>query len=268
MNIRLTLFTLLSLAASAVAQSSNQAVMVHGNQTVHDAKTFDTITISGSGVLATQPGATVRIGNLTLPWGGCDATASIEADGNRHALMAHTSGTQGSAIIGYSQSGAPGLVFVQDTHFDSPAAVIQRAGVPGDTASSPTLLITAGPETAPFTPIFKAGGCVALSGDNWIIMWGDGGLSLPGGILDNPGATHGRISIDPVHRQLVGPDGLTPAASWNTGVLTVPALAVTTAPESSTSPGIPGQIAFDSDYVYRCTAPNTWVRAQLTFAPW
>ena len=33
------------------------------------------------------------------------------------------------------------------------------------------------------------------------------------------------------------------------------------APASPTSSGTPGDVAFDADYIYICTAPNTWVRA-------
>ena len=268
MKIRFAFLSFMALASSAVAQTSYTAVMTSGSQTIHDTKTFDGVTVSGSGSFITQPGAIIRIGNIALQWSGCDATACIEADGSKHGLIVHTSGTQGSAIIGYSQSGAPGLLFAQDTHFDSPAAIIERTGIAGDSANSPTLLVKAGAETSGTTPIFKAGGCMALSGDNWVVVWGDGSCSLPGGILDNAGSTHGQVSIDPVHRQLLGPDGLSQTASWGSGVFSVPALAVTAAPATAGSPGIPGQIAFDTAYVYRCTAPNTWVRAPLTFSSW
>jgi hypothetical protein len=266
MNIRLIFLSLIAFTASAIAQTTNQSVMTHGNQVVHDTKTFDGVIVSGSFI--TQPGTSIRIGNIALQWNGLDSTACIEADGSKHGLMVHTSGTQGSAIIGYSQSGAPGLLFAQDTNFDSPAVMIERTGIAGDVASSPTMLVRAGLETSGTTPILKVGGCLALSGDNWVIVWGDGALSLPGGVLDSTGSTHGKIAIDPVHRQLVGPDGISQAASWATGVFTVPSIAVTSAPASAYSPGIPGQISFDSAHVYRCTAPNTWVRAPLTFSSW
>mgnify|MGYP007072317477 CR=1 FL=1 len=41
---------------------------------------------------------------------------------------------------------------------------------------------------------------------------------------------------------------------------------VTTTPQTvtSTSPGTAGQIAVDADYVYVCTATNTWKRAALS----
>ena len=36
------------------------------------------------------------------------------------------------------------------------------------------------------------------------------------------------------------------------------------APTSSTSPGTPGQIAYDSTYIYVCVANNTWKRASIS----
>lgn len=35
------------------------------------------------------------------------------------------------------------------------------------------------------------------------------------------------------------------------------------APETSSSPGVPGDIAWDADYLYLCIALNTWVRVSL-----
>jgi len=39
-----------------------------------------------------------------------------------------------------------------------------------------------------------------------------------------------------------------------------------TAPASNTSTGIQGQIAFDSNAIYVCTANNKWGKANLTFS--
>lgn len=39
-------------------------------------------------------------------------------------------------------------------------------------------------------------------------------------------------------------------------------------PVNATDPGTIGQFAFDSAYIYQCTATDTWVRAPLTFATW
>lgn len=35
-------------------------------------------------------------------------------------------------------------------------------------------------------------------------------------------------------------------------------------PATASSPGVAGTVAFDNDYIYRCIATNTWVRAAMT----
>jgi hypothetical protein len=37
-----------------------------------------------------------------------------------------------------------------------------------------------------------------------------------------------------------------------------------TTPATATSAGLPGQLAYDSDYIYVCTATDTWKRAALS----
>ena len=146
---------------------------------------------------------------------GAAGQVTVSATGSGvNALMAHTVGTQGSAVVGWSQSGAPGMLFLQDTHFDSPALVLQRSGSAGNTTSSPTLLIAAGLETSATNMLIRAGGCLALSGDNWWVLWGDCSMSIPLGILDNATAVKGHLSIDPVHRQLVAEDGVTAVLTY------------------------------------------------------
>ena len=137
--------------------------------------------------------------------------------GPQNALIAQTTGGDGIPVIAWSQSGAPALLVTQDTHFDNPALAVYRSGTAGNTTTSPTMLVQAGLETTGTTPVLQVGGCLAFSGDNWYIVWGDGSLSLPGGFLDNTGKTKGNLSIDPVHRQLVAEDGVTPVLSWAGG---------------------------------------------------
>jgi hypothetical protein len=36
------------------------------------------------------------------------------------------------------------------------------------------------------------------------------------------------------------------------------------APATATSPGVPGQVAYDATHFYICVASNTWVRATLS----
>lgn len=40
---------------------------------------------------------------------------------------------------------------------------------------------------------------------------------------------------------------------------------VATVPETSTSTGTTGQLAYDSDYLYLCVDTDTWVRTNLTW---
>jgi hypothetical protein len=56
---------------------------------------------------------------------------------------------------------------------------------------------------------------------------------------------------------LVG-DGTTSTPPWASG------LVWTTAPATTSSTGIAGQIAYDASYIYVCTATNTWRRAEIT----
>lgn len=39
------------------------------------------------------------------------------------------------------------------------------------------------------------------------------------------------------------------------------------APASATSPGTPGQIAYDANYIYLCVETDTWKRASLATWP-
>lgn len=43
-----------------------------------------------------------------------------------------------------------------------------------------------------------------------------------------------------------------------------PGLIFTSIPDSSTSSGMPGQVAYDSNYLYICTAMNSWSRSLLS----
>jgi hypothetical protein len=132
------------------------------------------------------------------------------------------SGTDDAPLFGLSHSGAPAAVFDQDTHFSSPAVSIIRSGsAGGDVASSPLLFLQCGLESTGTTPLAQMGGCLSLTGDNWVTLYCDGSLSLPGGLLDNVVKAHGNLSVDPVHRQLVAEDGLTAVLLWTGGGVTI-----------------------------------------------
>ena len=162
--------------------------------------------------------------------GGVTLMTGTQAQQIEGQKVFHSGGNQGPSLVGWSQSGASAGVIVQDANFDNPAFVIQRSGTDGDALNpvnpSPAVLILAGKETAWNQPVMKVGGCLALSGDNYLIYWGNGALSIPGGIYDNTGSTLGRPSFDPVHRQGIGEDG-SMRFSYAGGTFTVPSVIVT-----------------------------------------
>ena len=209
MNIRISLISLIACAASAVAQTSNQSVMTLGNQTIYDTKTFDGLGVSGSGSFVTKPGAIIRIGNVALQWNGFDGTACIEADGNKHGLIVHTSGSQGNAIVAFSQSGAAGLKAWQETFATSPALIVGRSEIISTTGIAPLVL-----------GIQSAG--------------------LSASLLKLTGA--GTFEVLATGAPILG--GSPPA--------------------TASSPGVPGQVAWDADYFYLCTGTNQWKRAALS----
>lgn len=146
-----------------------------------------------AGVTETDPTNTIKVGSLTIS----------------------TSGTQGSPVVANCSSGASAGRFTQSEHFDSASLRVIRTGSNGEPSNSPILEIQGSVESTGTSQIFKAGGCLALSGDNYIIGWGDGSMSIPSGIDDAVRSNNkGRLSIDQVHRQLVAEDGLTPILTW------------------------------------------------------
>lgn len=128
-----------------------------------------------------------------------------------------TSGTSATGLVAYSTSGATALIVNQDTNFTNPALVISRSGTIGSTSSSPTFLVLASNETQWNNPVFSVGGCLAWTGDNYVTMWGNGGISIPGGIYDDLGGgliLSGSLAIDVRSRNLVRKDGS--ILEWNT----------------------------------------------------
>lgn len=209
MNIRLVFISFIAFAASAVAQTSNKAVMTLGDQTIHNTKTLDGFVISGSGSLVTQPGAPVRIGGVALLWNDIASTVAIEGDANHHGLIVHTSGTQGNAIVGFSQSGAAAVKAWQDTYAASPAIIIGRSAIDPTPGLAPLIV---GVQGASLTcPLLK------LAGSGEFDVFADGAVKLGG-----------------------------------------------SAPAASSSPGVPGQIAWDGSYFYLCTGTNQWKRTALS----
>ena len=58
------------------------------------------------------------------------------------------------------------------------------------------------------------------------------------------------------------------AINANFAALNLAKMELVSVPASADASGTAGQFAFDDNYIYRCTATNTWVRAPLSFATW
>lgn len=85
--------------------------------------------------------------NGPIEMGGVGGVLEIEANDN-HAIVAKASDiTDGVALYGWSQSGAPAAKFVQTNHFDSPALIVWRT-TNGNDALSPAVLISGSPASA------------------------------------------------------------------------------------------------------------------------
>ena len=110
-------------------------------------------------LLAFAFSALAQGGGTTLMTG----TQTQQVEGQK---IFHSSGNQGTSLIGWSQSGASAAVITQDTHFDNAALLVQRTGTDGDTTSTPTLRVLAGKETAGNQFIFETHGCTVTGGDN------------------------------------------------------------------------------------------------------
>lgn len=58
------------------------------------------------------------------------------------------------------------------------------------------------------------------------------------------------------------------AINANFSALNTGKMELVSVPTSATASGYVGQVAIDSNYIYLCTATNTWIRASLAFATW
>ena len=83
-------------------------------------------TLEHTGTFTTTAGTPVLFGKVRQIWTGMDTAVGIEAFGNRHGLVVHTSATQGAGIVSYSQSGAAAIKAYQDSHANSSALWVGR----------------------------------------------------------------------------------------------------------------------------------------------
>jgi len=136
----------------------------------------------------------------------------------------YSGGNAGANLIGWSQSGASAGMFLQDSHFENPAVVIQRKGVDGDTASTPALSVIAGRETAFDGWVFVTHGCTVTGGDNSFLVANSGGFASSDGAYDlsNGQLSLGRKSVDFNKRNAIGDDGVTAKITWNGDSVRIP----------------------------------------------
>ncbi|QQO97150.1 pectate lyase [Cellulophaga phage Nekkels_2] len=66
----------------------------------------------------------------------------------------------------------------------------------------------------------------------------------------------------------IGKTSATQALDVNGRVQATSFITTTAAPTTSTSFGVVGEIRYDENYIYRCTAASTWVRTPVTYATW
>ena len=154
--MKTTIPILLALAGAAAAQTA--------------AVTKNPVNNMMNGSLVVPPGQTLRVdGTLQTAqspvllgrwepdvWTGVEAFTSIlSSDTNRHGLVVRTLNSAGAAIVGVSETGAPGGKFAQFGNYSSPAVWIGRDPNTwpwGDPPLSPTLMVTS-PAIDTVTPV-------------------------------------------------------------------------------------------------------------------
>jgi len=181
---------------------------------------------------------TVTIGGTgVLLYSSIPAAVSIVGQGTDHTLIVSSTGVQGIAITGISYSGAQAGNFVQYEHFSGSVLTVERSGTyGGETAGSAAFAVLTHDETwGSIQPVAKFQ-CCGVSGDNSITFFSD--------------ATIRRVTT-------------------LSGTMTA-AFVKSDAPLTSTSPGTPGQIAYDSSWFYFCTGSNQWSRILFSGggSPW
>jgi hypothetical protein len=129
--------------------------------------------------------------------------------GTNNTLIVRASGVQGAAIVTLSQTGAPGQVIVQQLYYTAPALQVIRDYVPATdgtgTATAPLVQVAANDETPDSVPVATFKRC-GLSGDNGVIVWPDGSLTLKSAYAPTSPDT-GRVWFDPATHHFMGWNG-------------------------------------------------------------
>ena len=140
----------------------------------------------------------------------------------------------------------------------------------GAIANRPNAFV-AGSNNAPINTLWCGKGISNATPTLWSIRGTGGqGTNVAGGdIAVDAGAGTGNAlpGTGRLRVTAAGSSGSTEQSTW-TDQLTWNrdgvAIAAGSVPATSTSPGRPGQIAWNANYIYICTAANTWTRAALS----
>jgi hypothetical protein len=188
--------------------------------------------------------ASLLFGSVVTPWGTITASVDIEGFGNHHGLMVHTSGLQGNAIIGFSQSGGCAGKYYQDTYATCSALFVGRDSV----GLSPILSGTA--------PMFggaqKAGLTMPLidfwEGTSEFRVASDGSIYTTGAITNGVGGTPQVLVVSGSASVTVPSLG---ALGSTTVMITVPGATITNTPTVEISGGaaLPANIVIADKYV-------------------
>ena len=178
--------------------------------------------ISAAGITSTSGTCVICGGTSSLSWGlmssayaeqayvsaTASACYSFYGFGTNDTAIFLSSGLQGPAIVGWSESGSPGGIFTQRGYYSSPVVQVIRDSQPGDpAATAPLLDVDAGTETPDNIPVSQFKRCIT-SGDNGVLIYGDGSIGFLNGYrptAPNPG----RIYYDQTAHHWYGWNGTT-----------------------------------------------------------
>ncbi len=98
----------------------------------------------------------------------------------------------------------------------------------------------------------------AVAGDQYVIGTAWGGFTSGNIVVSSAGAWHEFASFNGLVKTIGGKQYVYSAGTWT------PIIEWVGVPGSSSASGVEGQLAFDADFLYVCTAADTWTRTALT----
>lgn len=213
-----------------------------------------------------------------------DTTIIITDDGSTPGVIdvtvdgaAHSQFSANGYIIGNTTISSDAIANSGTINFDSTAAINLPAGTSGERPASPTAGDVRYNTDLTTAELYDGNAWVKLTNNIESQIISPDGVSDTFTLDQTATADSIMVSLNGVIQSTaaytVSGDQITfietPLA---TDIIDVRFLATTvatrlaspTAPSSSTASGSPGQVAYDSNYIYVCVAANTWVRAALS----